>query len=76
MPKQRGVKIILNGGNTGNSGRIGIGTTNPDAKLDVAGAIKVGDALAAPVAGMIVHADKGSGLGFYGYTGGAWVKLH
>ena len=68
--------IILNGGNTGNSGRIGIGTTNPDAKLDVAGAIKVGDALAAPVAGMIVHADKGSGLGFYGYTGGAWVKLH
>ena len=31
--------------------------------------------------GMIVHADgtiwnPGSGAGFYGYAGGAWVKLH
>ncbi|MBB3123358.1 hypothetical protein FHS04_000855 [Mesoflavibacter sabulilitoris] len=59
-----------------NEGNFGIGTTSPVAKLDVNGAIKVGDAVATPVAGMIAYGDKGSGIGFYGYTGGAWVKLH
>ena len=60
------------------NGNVGVGTTNPTAKLEVNGAIKIGSNTATPVAGMIQYGDPNSTgtNGFYGYDGAAWVKLN
>ncbi len=55
------------------SGNIGIGTTNPQARLDVAGALRVGSQATcnANAAGAI----RWSGLRFEGCNGTRWVRL-
>ena len=50
---------------------VGIGTTSPQAKLDVAGKIKVGDDSVSPTAGVI----RWTGSDFEGYDGSAWKSL-
>ena len=59
---------------------IGVSSGAPKAKLEIAGAIKIGASISTPVDGMIMYGDPdGAGamtIGFYGYVSGAWVKLH
>ena len=50
---------------------VGIGTVSPQAKLDVAGKIKVGDDSVSPTAGTI----RWTGSDFEGYDGSAWKSL-
>ena len=50
---------------------VGIGIVSPQAKLDVAGKIKVGDDSVSPTAGTI----RWSGSDFEGYDGSAWKSL-
>ena len=52
-------------------GNVGIGTASPQAKLDVAGKIKVGDDSVSPTAGVI----RWTGSDFEGYDGSAWKSL-
>lgn len=55
-------------------GNVGIGTTTPTVKLDVAGAIKVGnDTTTTPTAGMIRFNSTTNT--FEGYNGTAWVTF-
>lgn len=54
------------------NGNVGILTTDPQAELDVNGAIKVGNTAATPVAGMI----RFDGTNFQGYNGTTWVQLN
>ena len=55
----------------GGDGNVGIGTSSPTQKLDVAGKIKVGDSAATPTAGTI----RWTGSDFEGYDGTQWVSL-
>ena len=62
------VRIITNG-------NVGIGTTTPTEKLEVNGAIKIGETSAAtPTAGTIRFNTTTSK--FEGYDGSAWVAFH
>ena len=56
------------------AGNVGIGTSTPQATLDVNGAIKVGNTTATPVAGMIRFNTTTNK--FEGYDGTAWVEFH
>ena len=57
------------------NGNVGIGTSNPTEKLEVAGAIKIGTtATATPTAGTIRFNTTTSK--FEGYDGTAWVAFH
>jgi len=55
----------------GSDGDVGIGTVKPDQKLDVIGAIKIGNTTT-NVNGSIRY----DGNNFQGYTGGSWVNLN
>lgn len=55
-------------------GLVGIGTNSPTAKLEVAGAIKVGLNVEAAVNGMIRYNTIANR--FQGFAGGVWVNLH
>lgn len=58
-----------------NGGNVGIGTTTPTEKLEVNGAIKIGETSAAtPAAGTIRFNTTTSK--FEGYNGTAWVEFH
>lgn len=58
------------------SNKIGVNNVAPEAILDVNGAIKVGEVISTPKAGMIQYGDpNGTGVGFFGYNGTAWVAL-
>lgn len=57
---------------TTNSGNFGIGVLTPMQKLDVAGAIKIGDITAPAVEGTIRY---NSALGFEGFRNGIWSRL-
>lgn len=53
------------------NGNVGIGTTTPSQKLEVAGKIKIGSDATAPSAGTI----RWSGTDFEGYDGTVWKSL-
>ena len=52
------------------TGRVGVGTSSPQEKLDVAGGIRVGD-----TAGSAAGTIKFTGGTFQGHTGSAWTEL-
>ncbi|MFT5471274.1 MAG: hypothetical protein ACI8UO_006407 [Verrucomicrobiales bacterium] len=54
-----------------NGGGVGIGITLPMAKLDVDGAIRLSDSIAADAEGMV----RWSGADFQGYNGTSWLSL-
>ncbi|MFA5183160.1 MAG: hypothetical protein WC405_17730, partial [Syntrophales bacterium] len=59
-------QLVLN-----TNGRVGIGVLVPQAKLDVAGMIKIGTSSEAAAAGMI----RFTGSDFQGYTGSTWESF-
>lgn len=58
-----------------NTGNVGIGTTTPAEKLEVAGAIKVADTLSS-CSSSNAGAIKFVSPNFYGCNGSAWVQLN
>ena len=58
------------GGNTYFSGNVGIGTAEPDEKLEVNGAIKVGN-----TTGTNAGTIRWTGTAFEGYNGSKWIPL-
>jgi len=71
-----GARLVLAGNTSswiemGTLGRLGIGLSNPQATLDVAGSIRIGDAVGSTAEGTIAYR-----LGrFYGVTPQGWVPL-
>jgi len=74
-PAIREGDIFFNDGRPNSSGRIvgsvGIGTNDPQARLDVRGEIKIGEAAFAPTLGAMQYVNDD----FLGYTPDGWVSL-
>jgi uncharacterized protein (TIGR02145 family) len=71
-----GLTAFANPSSAVSSGNVGIGTTSPGTKLEVAGAIKVGtqDTCNAAAAGAIRY--DSTAKRFYGCNGSGWVSLN
>ena len=65
------VQVSTSGHSYFNGGNVGIGTTNPTAKLDVAGAVQIGENSTTPNVAYGLFGYSGVGLGIYSGASGA-----